>query len=407
MHLIFSSLITEKRFSIHKGSELTQSPRPNFALTTIRGLQKLPISSADIFLSFDETTSWAKEALIREIEGWGIQLRFHAKRLESFSEWKELSDSLISDFGPTKTLLLMTNDDHVMLDAGLDRINTDISQFIEYSALFSEDGNTLMLPLSHYPEIRGLVEIARNAMALKQIDDRKIVPCQIPAVPMLVRASEFASFFTSDFTQGARLVGLENPFGPSLRLHNGYYLVPTDEILRHADGYGHIGLTKWPVQAVAPSVEITANGIIEHPYQAFPPSVSEKETLTRGFASDSALPTTITGHSAILRASALRFPLHSWSEILNSQGVKKRRLAHLMGIILVDAGLARKVLKYLAVVPITFPMVLLLGLLSKSRRKIGTWALHFLTYGSSIGYTKMMYIMIAGRIRLRRTNPRA
>ena len=66
LHLVLSTLITEKRRVIHKGTEnQTERSRVELFLTSLESLKKLSIDSADIYVEFDETTKWA-ESIVRK-----------------------------------------------------------------------------------------------------------------------------------------------------------------------------------------------------------------------------------------------------------------------------------------------------------------------------------------------------
>ena len=266
MHLLFSILITEKRFTIHPGTEsLRPKNRPSVACSTIDGLRAFDIQSADFYLEFDETTEWARETVLRFIEGLNIPfVKIHNFRLSSFFHWKSASDHLNENV--EDQLLLYTNDDHVFVCND----NSELQKLIilQKELQLEFPGQIVMVPLSHFPEHHALLSVSEATGVLKFHKGIPLIPNQIPGGPILISKHKFRTLWHKDFTGGSKFVGLENPFGPSLRLTDGLYIPPRVEILRHLDSYGHVGLYQWPFQPLEPTVIIetipTINLSVEH-----------------------------------------------------------------------------------------------------------------------------------------------
>ena len=68
IHLLFTSIITEKRRKVHAGTkDLKNRDRVSIFLTTLRSLATLPITSCDFYIELDPTTEWARDIIKKEI----------------------------------------------------------------------------------------------------------------------------------------------------------------------------------------------------------------------------------------------------------------------------------------------------------------------------------------------------
>lgn len=395
MHLLFSSIITEKRFTLHPGSHEVKRPRPEVAISSLISLRKLGFSSAEFHLSFDETTEWSRNHFLAELDRWKIPIAHYESRLESYENWACAADRILTEHGPDSLVAVVSNDDHFLIDKGEEYLTEELMA-LEQAHEALRENFVVMYPLSHYPEHRGLVEISAISKTLIRLGNRKLVPCQIPGGPMIIKTSNFKALFRTDFSMGAKLVSLENPFGPSLRIRNGLYLVPSDEILRHGDGYGHIGLTEWPLQPILPFFEISNGQEIEHKYVPHPP-LRTSTPSPREFSLDLLDLGAVPGHSALLRASGLRFSFVSARELLLNEGHGKNWLSRLFTIVSKDRALRTKALKFSGLFLPMFLPLRILGILSRLPGAIGLHAQWYLTYGSSIGYLKLFWLVAKTR----------
>lgn len=111
MHLI-STLITEKRLHQHVGTRnLRNRDRVSVAASTMDGLRNTGIKFADFYLPFNETTSWARQQIIEQINTLYFDYELHPFRLETFSDSTNASQRTL-EAGHDQPRLF-TNDDHV------------------------------------------------------------------------------------------------------------------------------------------------------------------------------------------------------------------------------------------------------------------------------------------------------
>lgn len=222
------------------------------AAATLHSMANLQIETADVYLEFDETTFSSRYPLTKFIENLPFQVTLHDFRLDSFEMWREASLELKGN--DLRQLLLFTNEDHLLLPGA----EHELTYIAERQAKIQKDhpNQNIMVPLSHFPESHALIPLAKLAGRFKEVGNTPLVPCQIPGGPILISQLNFQMLFVEDFTGGSKFVGLENPFGNSLRLTNGLYLPPRTEIFRHFDSYGHVQLNTWPFNLIEPNVQV-------------------------------------------------------------------------------------------------------------------------------------------------------
>lgn len=400
MHLIFSALITEKRFTVHPGTEnLDPRNRPSVACSTLEGLGRLGIHSADFFLEFDETTAWSKSSVIDFSKSLGLKSTFHDYRLASFNQWQEAANQLSES--EHEQLVLFSNDDHVLVSPNAEEFHEMARLQLSIQEMLPN--NVVMVPLSHFLEHHALIPVAKAARMLKTVNGVPLVPNQVPGGPIVLSTKKFKDFWETDFTDGAKFVGLENPFGPSLRLDHGLYIPPRVEILRHLDSYGHIGFSKWPYQPLDPNLVIT---------QTVPPVISQ---VPYSFTSDIVAPAGLNTRlllseqvsdgetnelvAAILKSSEIRFSLTSslWTKsAVPASSVWKA----LKELVLKKPVFAIRILESLLVTPLYFFVTLITtGVRVINHSKLTKWFEWYITYASSVGFFRILWLSRKGLFR--------
>lgn len=402
MHLVFSSLITEKRLHLTPGTEgLRNRDRVSVAASTLVGLADLGITSADFYLSFDESTKWAEDKILALLGNLGFEYTLHPKRLESFPDWVSASNLVVAS-GQTQ-MALFTNDDHL-------KVTEDNEEFKFLFELVAEAQKahpdiTIMLPLSHFPEVHSVIPIAKVTNLLRSFRRAPLIPCQIPAVPMVLSVEKFKSFWVNDFTNGARIVGLENPFGPSLRLSDGFYLPPRQELLRHADSYGHIGVSEWPFQVLNPSVVVSRDtnekvhfGIYNITCKKGQSEKNQRLTVLGEVKSGTPIENAAV---SILKSSLLRPSLTSVRWILTRYELSKREtVKSVLAVFPLYPKIAASIFRSVFSVPflllLNLARVIIRVVKSQELEKHLIW---FLTYGSSIGFLRLASMSAKSRLR--------
>ena len=264
VHLIFTSLVTEKRRQIHLGTlAIKERNRPDIVVSMLRSLGKLPIYSADFYLEFDETTTWSRDAIIDEVMGLDFETNVFNFRLDSFDLWKKSSNT--SGVQQSDLLLLFSNDDHVYIENGTEEFRFLMNSLLTLSEQYPDF--ELYVPLSHYPELHALVPLGKSAGLNQNLHQFMAVPTVTPIGALMLRPINYISWWREDFTHSKKFVGPENPFGPSLVRNNAHFLVPRKELFRHLDGYGHVKICKKPFGAMSSNFainKVTGSGVIEN-----------------------------------------------------------------------------------------------------------------------------------------------
>lgn len=365
------------------------------AATTLTSMASLPIKSADIYLEFDETTLATRAPLHRVIRDLPFEVKLYDFRLDTYALWKQASFNLgKNDF---RQLLLFTNEDHILLPGGAEELA--YVSGLQNQIQRSDCDKLIMVPLSHFPEAHGLIPLARLSGKLKNIGGVPLVPCQIPGGPVLLSQLSFQQLWEQDFTGGSKFVGLENPFGNSLRLKNGYYIPPRIELFRHFDSYGHVQLNSWPYNLLDPNVQIDPErqtSSHDFDYLLSSSVKSPGEDLYRAIASE------IDTHAdrgkritmAILKAGSKRPSLSSARWVATKFAASPIEIsAGLRRIIRESRTFRTALLRRLVHAPGHVAMGLL-GRSIKGFEKIDREFTWFLTYGSGVGFLRLLRLSI-------------
>jgi hypothetical protein len=365
------------------------------AASTLMSMASLPIQSADIYLEFDESTEGTRESLRRVTQDLPFEVRLFDFRLDSFDLWRQASLDLGKD--DYRQILLFTNEDHILLPGGNEELAFISGLQDEIQRKNSE--KTIMVPLSHFPEAHGLIPLAQVTGKFLSIQGAPLVPCQIPGGPVLISQLNFQRLWRADFTGGSKFVGLENPFGNSLRLKNGFYLPPRTELFRHFDSYGHVKLNYWPYNLLEPNIQVTSEA--QAPFCDFDYSFSISldspggnmfRAVASEFASNSSRAEQIS--MTILKAGSKRPSLVSARWASSRFGASSRELALGLAHTLRKNGRFRTAM-IRRMIHAPFHIVLgLLGRLSKGSENIDREFTWFLTYGSGVGFLRLSRLSV-------------
>ncbi len=246
-HLIFSTLVTEKRRFHHKGTQqFSNRDRISIFLSTLHSFKFLPIDTADFYLEFDETTSWASSKIIEIIRSLPFTINLKHERLANYEDWLHSTKSM--NLIQSQSLLLLTYDDHIFLETSVDELKRLNKRRFQIARDLGKK-NTLV-HLSHYPETHGIFMLAKASKSLLKIENDFLIPVVIPIGTIIMSPEDYVNWFKVDFMDGKKFVAPENPFGKSLILTEAHYLIPRTEIFRHLDAYNHVRLHGWPYQVL-------------------------------------------------------------------------------------------------------------------------------------------------------------
>ncbi len=254
-----STLITEKRLKVHSETiGVLNRSRADLFLSTIKSLETLPITTAQFFIEFDESTNSKKNAILNEIRNLPFNSEIHDFRFDKYEQWRSHSDS-ISDINGL--ILLLTYDDHIFIDSD----NKEIEFLAKNIFEIEEDLNEPVYgPLSHFPECHGLISFAKAIGKFHKINSIPIVPCPIPIGAVIVSPKSYAKWWEIDFTNGTKIVSPENPFGPSVMHVDSWQIFPRNEIFRHMDGYSHVKINSRPYGILNPNYSVDKENKIKH-----------------------------------------------------------------------------------------------------------------------------------------------
>ena len=258
LHLVLSTLITEKRRVIHKGTEnQTERSRVELFLTSLESLKKLSIDSADIYVEFDETTKWAESIVRKYISELPFSPSVYYSRLDSFDSWKQAA--IKKSVQSAKLVLLISYDDHAFIDKDAQEFNELAKKITKRKTLVT--GEKTYAILSHFPEMHGSIPVANSIGRLQNFEETLLVPTVNPIGVLLLNPVDFSLWWEKDFTNGAKIVGPENPFGPGVFVKNAVTLVPRKELFRHLDGYSHARIENAVFKPLRASICIKLNSI--------------------------------------------------------------------------------------------------------------------------------------------------
>ena len=252
--MIFSTLVTEKRRFHHKGTQkFVNRDRISVFLSTLYSFKSLPIETADFYLEFDETTSWASSMIIEVIQSLPFTINLTHKRLANYKDWVQSTKS--TNLIKAESLLLLTYDDHIFLETSINELNRLNMRRQQIGRKLGK--KNIMVHLSHYPETHGLLMLAKASKSLIRAEYDLLVPVVIPIGTILMSPEDYVNWFKTDFTDGKKFVAPENPFGKSLLLTEAFYIISRTEIFRHLDAYNHVRLHGWPYQVLDSIVKST------------------------------------------------------------------------------------------------------------------------------------------------------
>jgi hypothetical protein len=145
-------------------------------------------------------------------------------------------------------ILLITYDDHAFIDDNTD----EFLQVAERVLELNNDGKQVYGLLTHFPEIIGSLPLYSGTRFLQTHRDYCLIPARKPLGAVLLTYSTLQDWFKSNIWGKGRIVAPENYFGPSIITPYATGVVPKKEILRHLDGYSHVGIVEMPFEKYAP-----------------------------------------------------------------------------------------------------------------------------------------------------------
>ena len=198
-------------------------------LSTIHSLKNINFNSAEIYFDIDSKYKIHLDQIFKHIRMHIPNARIYGHRLEYFSDWQQVSRNLPLD---TEVILLKNNHDHVFT-------HSEPHLFYQFINDLNFSDTEYVGEISHWPESIGNLREGKwkkfepnNNFYFVTLATKTIGTC-------LIRPDFFKTWWQKDFTDGARIVRPDNPFGPWVEFNSVKRVVPTCEFFRHLDGYGH------------------------------------------------------------------------------------------------------------------------------------------------------------------------
>jgi hypothetical protein len=262
LHLLVSVFVTDDGLLRLDTGKLDRGPgsRLDLLLTSLHSLRALPWSSAVIRIQLDTTYRHFSQDLEKMMLSWFPMAKYHHERLDTFRAW---ATEVNSSVPPESVTLLMANDDHALLPGAA-------ADFLRIAqALDSSTDPRCMGLMTHHPEVWGQV-CSPWTLSVDLAEGMVWTQSDEPIGTVLLRQELLQEWFREDFTGGERLVRPDNPFGPSVSFEPARCAVPLREVMRHLDGYSHVGIRK-PAAPLRATVLVPASGqldsAIERPWK--------------------------------------------------------------------------------------------------------------------------------------------
>lgn len=249
LHLLVSVIITDSGLMRVNTGHLSRPHGGRLALflTSLASLKQLPWTSGRIHVAFDSAYKEDSARTLAVIQEWFPRAEVLSGRLSTYQEW---SDEVVHHTPTGSVVLLAANDDHALMPGASD-------EFMRVARALSESSSLECMGLvTHFPEVWAMTATPWGPSS--RIEDDILWSCTSdPIGTCLVRSEFLLSWFESDFTGGAIFVRPDNPFGPSVSLQGASCVIPRREVMRHLDGYSHVGIRR-PCSPLRPTVTLAS-----------------------------------------------------------------------------------------------------------------------------------------------------
>lgn len=242
-------------------------------LTGLNSLNQFNWDSVTVYLETDSSWQSIKKEIVASVNCIFPYAKVYEHRLQHVSQWKKVADS----FDDEDVIFLQTNDDHALVSENFDELEQMIDCLIQNEHI--DIGG-----VTHFPELVGMR--ARSRKRSKTSHGFTSIPVGYAVGTTIVKSSFFKSWWDETYFEEKELiVRPDNPLGKSVIFDSANMIIPNREIIRHMDGYSHIGLYR----PLAP----LRNLIIFDPADRFPYLKIQDETWSRGY-----WPSKIYGYSS-------------------------------------------------------------------------------------------------------------
>ena len=255
IQLLMSVYLTDISLGTNYGRKIspTQS-KADQLISTLHSLSILPIKYHHFYISYNDNYLWAKDIVSEQINKFFPNAIMNNYSLETFEQWKEATLQTSSD---VDQILLKTNHDHVYVPES----STD---FEEFSTHLKKYGPRYIGEITHWPEFICSSRFKIDTDIAQKNDYQSFYTRTTGAIGTCIVSKElFFEWWIYDFTHGKKVIRPDNPFGPSVKFQEAHRVLPSTELFRHLDGYGHIGI-KTPVAGPIRACCQIKNNIVKH-----------------------------------------------------------------------------------------------------------------------------------------------
>ena len=251
-NMLCSVFVTDNGLNKHDTGCLRRDfpSRVELFLTSMLSLSNLNWGNVSLYVELDDNYLEFEDLVSRKLLEWFPRALLHHYRLETFAQWKEAVQSVEADSDDHDApVLLTTNDDHALVPGAE-------GEFLRLCERVYQSSYDLAVgQVSHFPEVWG--RLGRPGARFESPPEENLSSWMTyVSGTVILKQSQLSGWFESDFTNGNRFVRPDNPFGPWAPVKRIPILVPRREVMRHMDGYTHVGI-RHPCSPLRPTVSLT------------------------------------------------------------------------------------------------------------------------------------------------------
>jgi hypothetical protein len=305
-------------------------------LSALHSISVLPIKYQHFYISYSDNYLWAENIINNQINQFFPNAVINNYSLETFQQWKDATLQIPSD---VDQILLKTNHDHVYTPES----STDFEKFSTHLEQYKP---RYIGEITHWPEFICLNRFSLNSDIAQKDDYQSFHTLTTDAIgTCLVSKELFLEWWVRDFTQGKKIIRPDNPFGPSIEFQKAHRFLPSTELFRHLDGYGHIGI-KTPIAGPIRACCQIENNVVKHQNWSYGKVGSEKRSIDLPRLPKRGLKNDIQSYLNLLKlVSALEINFKNTKQLFSLYQEKNESLAKLYMLLLFDKFFLVKSLK--------------------------------------------------------------
>lgn len=210
-------------------------------LTGLNSLRAISWASICVYFETDEIWQHLKPEIAQKIAEIWPEAIVRSFRLDNRQQWEKAS--LV--YEDSDIVYLHANDDHALVSLSSQNFDECVSMLVDHPEI-------QLGAVTHFPEMTAMLYRERFKHFKNSLS--RVVEVGYALGTTLVRASFFKSWWRpGNFDETEIIVRPDNPLGNSVTFPNVKQYVPKAEVIRHLDGYSHVGLFKplYPLRNVS------------------------------------------------------------------------------------------------------------------------------------------------------------